>query len=107
MIILQIPTSSTNPHYTQSLSLGGQSYVLELRYNTRMARWLLSVYDAAEQPLLLGVPLLIDRDLGAQYPTRKLPNGSLFVADVSGAQLQPQLSSFLTTHGFFFADPSQ
>ena len=106
MTLFKIPTSSTQTWYTQSVALSGQSFVLELRYNTRMGRWILNILDSAENPLLMGIPLLILRNLTAQYTALQLPDGALFCSDESGRNLQPTLASFLTDHTFWYADPT-
>lgn len=100
-----IPTDAQSPWYSQVITLANVRYTLTLRFNTRMSRWLLDVGDAADKALVLGVPLLINRNLLRQYPGRGLPPGAMFVTDESGAEQQPSLSSFLRTHVLWYLEP--
>ena len=102
-----IYASNTQSCYRQDVTLSGARYVLELRYNTRMGRWLLDVLTTAEQPIVQGLPLLINTNLVTQYPAQALPPGALFVLDNSGNDLQPGLPSFLQSHVLVYADPTQ
>lgn len=98
-----VPLTRNTPWYSFRVVLGGVRYELEARYNLRMDRWTLSIYDAAGAPVLMGIPLLIDRNL-TPYPTLRVPVGSMFVKDNSGRQLQPTLPSFLTDHVLVYDD---
>lgn len=104
MAVIQIPTSATNPHYTQTLTLSGVSYVLGLRYNTRMARWILDIADGSGNAIVQGLVMLQLRNLAGQYTTLQVPPGVLFCINTSDASAQPSLSSFLTDTQFLYYD---
>ena len=106
MAIFKIPTSSTLPWYSFKTTLTGTVYTLELRYNLRMQRWMLNILDANNTPILMGVALLIGRSVSGQYRTLSVPEGALFALDDTGAGNQPTLSSFLTSHSFYYLDSS-
>lgn len=99
-----IPLEQMVPWYTFRITLAAVRYTLELRYNIRMARWILNIMNANGDPILMGAPLLIQRRL-TQYPARGLPPGDMFVVDNSGKGTQPTLSSFLTDHQLIYGDP--
>ena len=54
------------PFYDLSISLQGNSYILEFTYNERMSLYTMSLYDAERNPIVLGVglvpeyPILLD-----------------------------------------------
>ena len=54
------------PFYNLSISLQGNSYIIEFTYNERMSLYTLSLYDAERNPIVLGVglvpeyPILLD-----------------------------------------------
>ncbi len=54
------------PFYDLSISLEGNSYIVEFTYNERMSLHTLSLYDAERNPIVLGVglvpeyPILLD-----------------------------------------------
>lgn len=99
-----IPIARKQPWFSMQIVLSQQRYTLELRYNLRMDRWILSVADAAGAPILVGIPMLIDRDLVSQYATLRLPPGPLFVMDETGKQLQAGLSSFFVDHVLVYGE---
>lgn len=106
MQYFNIPTSSSNYHYTQIVQLSGVNYQLEMRYNTRMGRWILSVLDVIGTPIVQGVPMLALRNLLGQYPTLLVPAGTLFCFNQSSPLTEPTLISFLTDTSFVYADPA-
>jgi hypothetical protein len=105
MTFYEIPTSSSNYHYTQTVQLSGVTYQLQIRYNTRMDRWILSVNDISGTPIVQGLPMLSLRSLTGQYTTLSLPPGPLFCLNQSSPYTEPSLTSFLTDTGFYYGDP--
>lgn len=106
MTLYALPTSSSNYHYTQTLQLSGVNYQLELRYNTRMGRWILSVLDTVGQPIVQGIAMLSLRNLVGQYTTLAVPPGTLFCFNQVSPYQDPSLTSFLTDTSFVYADPA-
>jgi hypothetical protein len=51
------------------------------------------------------MPLLVSRDLLAPYRTYNVPSGYLVVIDNTGANNEPTLDSFLTTHTLYYLEP--
>jgi len=102
---LQIPMSSNHHWFTFRITLSQAIYMLDIRYNIRVDRWILSIYDAAQNPIVMGLPLLVTRDIIGQYVSLALPPGPLFCVDDSGKNLQPTLSAFLLSHRFMYAEP--
>lgn len=94
------------PRYRQRVVLSKVTYTLLLDYNTRADRWYLSIMDTIGTPILMGVPLLVMRDVLGPYKTLSLPPGSIFAVDDSGRDLEPTLSSFLVDHGIVYMDES-
>jgi len=101
----RIPVDKNLPWYTMRVALSKVTYTLEMAYNTRADRWYLSVMDAIGTPILMGIPLLIMRNVLGPYRTLALPPGRLFPYDDSGRDLEPTLSSFLVDHGLVYVDP--
>lgn len=98
LTVYVVPTSGTAAWYKQTTSLNGTTYGLVFRYNTRLGVWCLDINNAAEQPIVQGIPLLTGRPLIGQYPELALPNGELLVVDNTGQGTNPGLASFLTDH---------
>lgn len=47
-----------DPFYSYATVLEGVSYNLEFKYNTRIDRWVINLYDSDFNPLVLGKKLL-------------------------------------------------
>jgi len=100
----RIPLDQSAPWYTFSMSLGQVTYQFEVAYNTRSGIWALSLYDVANQPLLMSVPLLIRRDLTKAYHTLSIPPGALVCLDDTGDGSEPGLGSFLLDHTLYYVE---
>jgi len=103
--LIQLPMAQNLPSFSFTSTLSGVAYTFNANYNTRADRWMLDILDVTLTPILMGIPLLIDRDLLAQYPTLPLPPGGLFVVDESGKQAQPGMGSFLINHNLLYLEP--
>ncbi|KKZ19030.1 bacteriophage protein [Serratia marcescens] len=73
--IEEIPLTPDNQQF--AITLGGQSLRMTLIWRG-VAGWILDLYDAMGNPMVLGVPLIPDTDLLASYPFVGL-NGKLVV----------------------------
>lgn len=102
--ILQLPVDANLPWFSFTITLENAGYRLEMAYNTRAARWSLTIRDAAGEPIVRNIPILIDRDLLKIYRTLPVPQGSLICIDTTGKQTQPTMGSFLTTHALYYIE---
>lgn len=102
----RLPVDKNLPWYRMRVVLSQATYTVEMTYNTRMDRWFLSILDATGAPILMGLPVLILRNLLSGYRTRPVPPGAFIAVDDSGRALEPALSSFLTDHGLIYIDPA-
>ncbi|RZL29678.1 MAG: hypothetical protein EOP64_00300 [Sphingomonas sp.] len=105
MAVIKLPLDQALPWYNFSIVLSGTRYGIEVRYNTRDARWRLSLYDAGGAAILLGLPMLTGRSITDQYRTYPVPPGVLAVIDTTGNDTPATLGSFLTTHALVYAEP--
>lgn len=99
-----VPFAANKPWFSQPITLQGVTYTLEFQYNARAQRWFMDILDVSEQPLLLGIPLEIDRDLNGQYGAYVFPQGLFFCRDNSGQGQAPTLNSFSVDHVLLFVD---
>jgi len=60
-----------DPAYSMSINLEGNSYKVEIIYNTRMALYTISLYDVDDQPIVMGEALVPEYPIFADYA---LPN---------------------------------
>lgn len=100
---LVYPTNVTYPWYQFRTALSGVVYTITLRYNPRMQRWIMDIADASNNPIQMGLPVLINRSVAGQYVTVGLPPGATFATcDTAAPLTQPSRFSFGTTHTLFY-----
>jgi hypothetical protein len=61
--IVEIPVDVEQADQKIRTDLEGVTYVLRLYWNTREERWHLSIMDADEERLVMGIPLVVDTDV--------------------------------------------
>jgi hypothetical protein len=105
MNFLLIPARNDFPWYRFKITLSGVVYTLRFRYNLRMDRWILDIADPSNNPILIGLPVLLERDMTGQYVMAAIPPGTLFISDDTNKGSQPGRYAFGNTHTFFYADP--
>lgn len=70
------------PRYSQEITLDDIPYRFDFDWNFRGQYWTMSVYDRELEPLILGLKVVVGRDLFGDFPGRDLPPGSMLaIAD--------------------------
>ena len=105
MSLFTIPTRNDLPWYTFTISIANVLYTFHMRYNVRSERWILDICDPADNQLLVGLPILIERNIAGQYVISGIPPGTFAALDNTGNENQPTLSSFNNTHTLYYLDP--
>ncbi len=107
MTLFQIPTQPNYPWYTFKVPLSGTLFTLIFRYNSRMSRWMLDIADSIGNPIVVGLPILINRNIAGQYSTLAgVPVGVFFATDDTQTESQPTMNSFQVDHTLFYGDDS-
>ena len=88
---LLIPTRNDLPDYTQQVTLDGTLYTLHFRFNLRMNRWILEIWDGPYINLLVGNLLLspsypLNYRFAQKWPG---PPGILILQDETGQNRVP------------------
>lgn len=78
-----IPTDPTIVSYVQTTDIDGTEYRVRLDWNERTASWYLSLYDADENPLLLGRKVLNRFSVLDGFSYKAVPQGVLVSFDKS------------------------
>lgn len=103
-MLYSIPLQSGTAWFSQAITLQGTRYVLEFRWNDREQLWIMSILDAANNAIVMGIPMHAQRNLFGQYVGLSLPTGNMWVEDTTGQGTDPGLTSFQTTHALFYLD---
>lgn len=94
MAILKMPIRNDIPAYTLNIELEGIAYILEFRFNSRQNRWIFDISDSIKDPIVQGVPILIETDLFLKFKDSRLPPGGFIAIDQSGNRNQPDRLNF-------------
>ena len=85
------------------LTLRGVTYTFTMRFNHRSGAWTCDWQDYSGNVLASGVPIKTGRNAIAPYlKTTSLPYGALMAIDTTGANQDPGLNSFASTHQLVF-----
>ncbi len=89
-----IPLISTDTDYKVQVSLDQDLFILRFRYNLRDEAWFFSMYDSAQNPLLVGKRLVKDGQLTIRRTGNK-PLGELVCisSKIDDVPTQTQLGS--------------
>lgn len=81
-----LPLIPSVPYYSFSTALGDKTFNFVVRWNTRDAAWYLSIYDAEDVALSIGIRIVLGAMFGNSVadPLR-MPPGLLYAEDISSA----------------------
>jgi len=82
--ILILPTNSDTAFYNYNIDLENINYFFEFQWNGRFGRWLLTISDVDQVPLMAGIPLEPGLDLLGLMTSADLPPGLLMLMPADG-----------------------
>lgn len=91
MSVFSIPLPDQNePHITQSVSLDGRAYLMELNWNSRTDRWTLGLSTEDGDAILSGALLCVGTDLLRTIPAtlESVPPGQLILGGLDDPTLE-------------------
>lgn len=96
MAILEIPVRSDLDAYSLIVTLEGTDYRLAFRYNTRAARWIMSMELTDGTALASGIPIVANVPLLGRWSWKDdLPaDGFLMAVDSTGDEEEPAKEDF-------------
>lgn len=104
MATFSVPARNDLPWYNFTIILTGAVYTLTIRYNPRMDRWIMNIADSSGNDLVVGLPLLIGRNINGRFVALSLPPGIFVAQDNTNQDTQPTRYSFGIDHTLFYAD---
>ena len=103
MAAFEIPLSPRPQTFV--IALGGTSYTLRFHFaNTDQGGWLLDIGDAANNPLICGIPLVTGADLLEQYPDVGIAGRLFVLSDGDPGAVPTFMNLGVSSHVYF--DPS-
>lgn len=89
MAIIEIPTRIDIASYKFSIILEEITYFLEFKFNKRIERWAMNLFDSDNNLLLAGITLLHNVDLIGRFQNEALPPGKFIMFDTEDAEKSP------------------
>lgn len=71
------------PAYTEQIVFEDTVYTLKFVWNSRGAYWTIDFYDIDENPLVIGIKIVLNYELISRFVDRGIPKGFLYAIDVS------------------------
>jgi hypothetical protein len=94
---IDVETDPTVTEYNQLTQLEGIEYLLSFYWSDREAGLYLSLLDQDQNPIAVGIKLVLGSSLLAKYTDPRLPPGILYLYDTSGQGLDIQALGDLGT----------
>lgn len=94
MAVLELPIRADLPAYDFTVELDGTVYTLALRYNERMARWIMDLMTSDGVQIISGIPLLTNCDLIGRFRYNIVPPGKFLAYDTSGNDANAERLTF-------------
>lgn len=71
--------------YRVGTQLDGDQFILDVRWNSRADAWFLDILSEAEEPIRMGIKIVLGTLLGRRCVDPRFPNGLLIASDLSNA----------------------
>lgn len=91
---LEIPVRSDIPSYEFKTDLENVLYNFSIRWNERMATWIMDIGDEQGVIIVGGIPLLTGINILGPYKNELLPPGLFVVYDETGENRNPTRENF-------------
>lgn len=90
---LEIPLRNDIPSYEFKTELESVLYTFSVRWNERMATWIMDIGNDQGEPIICGIPLLTSVNMLAPFNNELLPPGIFVMYDESGEEKNPDRSN--------------
>ena len=89
----------TYPSYSKDITLDNIKYRFLFQWNTRSEAWTLSIKTIEDVAILSGIKLVLNYDLFQRHRHLAIPQGSLFVIDLSNDETKIAYDDFTNERG--------
>lgn len=81
----RLPLIPSVANYRFGTDLGGEQFLIDVRWNDRAGAWYLDLYTEDEEPIYSGIKVVLGAILGGRCSSDRFPDGAFVAADLSGA----------------------
>lgn len=97
-----LPVQPSIANYTVGVVLENRAYVIGMRWNSYDNAWYLDVMDEDEDPIRMGIKVVLDDALGRDCTDPRFPPGLLTASDTSNADREAGYDDMGTRVGLFY-----
>lgn len=83
---MQIIPFKEPAQWQQQIELDSQTFVLSFRWNAMNEYWVMDILTRDLDPIILGIKIVCNYDLTAQYATDGKPKGDIVCENIIGGQ---------------------
>ena len=76
-----IPLEPSSPNYRVGVTLAGEQFILDVRWNTRESAWYLDVLQEDETPIRQGLKITLGLPIGGHVADAAWPGGYFYALD--------------------------
>jgi hypothetical protein len=76
---VKIPLTNELVSYIFEIALDNQTFKFDVYYNSRLNRWILSIFNLNNEPILCGIPLLVASPLIQRFRLKELEGEFILV----------------------------
>ena len=103
--IYKIQLTPDTPDQVFSVALGANPYRVRVTWNERFGYWSLSIMEADETPIVMGLKMVENSLLLARVEDDRLPLGDLILARESGEPGRPSFNDLGVSVGLYYVEP--
>lgn len=103
-MIWELPARYDMSSYQYTIELSNEIFLLKFYFNRRDNRWYMSIYDETENPIILGIPIIINWGLIDRFKMLERPLGSIFAINFSQEEKNPVRKDLGTNVLLFYND---
>lgn len=101
-MIQRLPIEPSVADQIFETTLDGQTYVLRARWNYRMGTWFLDILDEDQEPIALGLAIVLGAYIGRRVKDERMPPGLIAASDLSGQGIDATLDDITTRVAVYY-----
>lgn len=104
---MQIIPFSDPGSWQMQITLSSQVFVLNFHWNALNEYWLMNIYDNDSNPLVLGIKVVTNFDITAQFPLLGMPQGSIVCQNILDSWEKIQRFDMGQTNELIYYEPGE
>lgn len=104
---MQIIPFSEPGSWQMQITLTNQAFLLNFHWNALNKYWLMSIYDNDSNPIVVGIKIVTNFDLTAQFPLLGMPKGHILCQNILDSWEKIQRFDMGKTNELIYYEPGE